>query len=104
MKKNLITTAILFALPTFVFADETTKNELQPINVYSAYATPVSQNQTASSVTVLTEKEFAERNATYVSDVLKTVPGVAMGNQWWARCSNKPIPTWCEFKTYSGNY
>lgn len=78
MKKNLITTAILFALPTVVFADETTKNELQPINVYSAYATPVNQDQTASSVTVLTEKDFAERNATYVSDVLKTVPSLAV--------------------------
>ena len=79
MKKNLITTAMLFALPTIAFAGENTKTELKPISVYSAYATPVNQDQTASSVTVLTEKDFAERNATYVSDVLKTVPGVAMG-------------------------
>ena len=79
MKKNLITTAMLFALPTIAFANENTKTELAPIVVYSANATPVNQDQTASSVTVLTEKDFAERNATYVSDVLKTVPGVAMG-------------------------
>lgn len=79
MKKNLITTAILLSLPAFAFAAEQTKTELQPIHVYSAYATPVNQDQTASSVTVLTEKDFAARNATYVSDVLKTVPGVAMG-------------------------
>ena len=79
MKKNLITTAMLFSLSAFAFADEQTKTELDPVMVYSAYATPVNQDQTASSVTVLTEKEFAERNATYVSDVLKTVPGVAMG-------------------------
>ena len=79
MKKNLITTAMLFSLPALAFAAEQTKTELKPISVYSAYATPVNQDQTASSVTVLTEKEFAERNATYVSDVLKTVPGVAMG-------------------------
>lgn len=79
MKKNLITTAMLFSLSAFAFADEQTKTELDPVIVYSAYATPVNQDQTASSVTVLTEKEFAERNATYVSDVLKTVPGVAMG-------------------------
>ena len=79
MKKNLITTAMLLSLSALAFADEQTKTELDPVTVYSAYATPVSQNQTASSVTVLTEKEFAERNATYVSDVLKTVPGVAMG-------------------------
>ena len=79
MKKNLITTAMLFSLPALAFAAEQTKTELKPISVYSAYATPVNQDQTASSVTVLTEKDFAERNATYVSDVLKTVPGVAMG-------------------------
>lgn len=78
MKTNLITAALLLSASAFVQA-ETTKNELEPINVYSAYATPVNQDQTASSVTVLTEKDFAERNATYVSDVLKTVPGVAMG-------------------------
>ncbi len=75
MKKNLITASLLFALPSFVFA----QTELQPINVYSAYAIPVSQDKAASSVTVLTEKEFSARNATYVSDVLKTVPSVALG-------------------------
>ena len=77
MKTNLITTALLLSTSAFVQAE--TKTELEPINVYSAYATPVNQDQTASSVTVLTEKDFAQRNATYVSDVLKTVPGVAMG-------------------------
>ena len=78
MKKNLITTAMLLSLSALAFADEQTKTELDPVTVYSAYATPVSQNQTASSVTVLTEKEFTERNATYVSDVLKTVPSLAV--------------------------
>lgn len=52
---------------------------LHPSKCIQLNATPVNQDQTASSVTVLTEKDFAERNATYVSDVLKTVPGVAMG-------------------------
>ena len=77
MKTNLITTALLLSASAFVQAE--TKTELEPINVYSASATPISLHQTASSVTVLTEKDFATRNATYVSDVLKTVPGVAMG-------------------------
>ena len=70
MKTNLITTALLLSTSAFVQAE--TKTELEPINVYSTYATPVNQDQTASSVTVLTEKDFAQRNATYVSDVLKT--------------------------------
>lgn len=79
MKKNLITTSLLLALPTLAFAQsETMKAELDTVTVYSAYATPVNQDKTASSVTVLTEKDFTERNATYVSDVLKTVPGVAI--------------------------
>ena len=76
MKTNLITAALLLNASAFVQAE--TKTELEPINVYSASATPISLHQTASSVTVLTEKDFAERNATYVSDVLKTVPGVTM--------------------------
>ncbi|MDY5107042.1 MAG: TonB-dependent receptor plug domain-containing protein, partial [Actinobacillus minor] len=80
MKKNLITTTILLTTSPFILAQtDTAMENLSTINVYSAYATPVNQDQTASSVTVLTEKEFATRNATYVSDVLKTVPGVAMG-------------------------
>ena len=74
----MITSAILLAIPALVAAEEK-EIQLEPIHVYSAYATPVNQDQTASSVTVLTEKDFSERNATYVSDVLKTVPGVAMG-------------------------
>ena len=78
MKKNVITSAILLAIPALAAAEEK-EIQLEPIHVYSAYATPVNQDQTASSVTVLTEKDFSERNATYVSDVLKTVPGVAMG-------------------------
>ena len=71
MKKNLITCAILCVPFAAVAASET---ELEPIIVQSAYAVPVKATQTASSVTVLTEKDFAQRNATYVSDVLKTVP------------------------------
>ena len=74
----MITSAILLAIPALAAAEEK-EIQLEPIHVYSAYATPVNQDQTASSVTVLTEKDFSERNATYVSDVLKTVPGVAMG-------------------------
>ena len=76
MKTNLITTALLLSASAFIQAE--TKTELEPINVYSASATPISLHQTASSVTVLTEKDFAERNATYVSDVLKTVPSLAV--------------------------
>ncbi|MFZ7142872.1 TonB-dependent receptor plug domain-containing protein [Avibacterium avium] len=82
MQKNIITTAILLSFSTALYAAENAaqSEQLAPIYVYSAYATPVSEDQTASSVTVLTEKDFAERNATYVSDVLKTVPSVALGS------------------------
>lgn len=78
MKKNLITTVIFVSLPIFAFAQ--TETELDTVNVYSAYAAPVNQDKTASSVTVLTEKDFTEHNATYVSDVLKTVPSVAISS------------------------
>lgn len=81
MRKNPLTTAILLSFSTALYAAEnhTSESELAPIYVYSAYATPVNQDQTASSVTVLTEKDFANRDATYVADVLKTVPSVAIG-------------------------
>lgn len=42
MKTNLITTALLLSASAFVQAE--TKTELEPINVYSAYATPVNQD------------------------------------------------------------
>ena len=61
MQKNLITTAILLALPSLALAEQS--QELSPVTVYSAYAAPINQDKTASSVTVLTEKDFAERNA-----------------------------------------
>ncbi|WP_373778905.1 TonB-dependent receptor plug domain-containing protein [Glaesserella sp.] len=79
MKRNLVTTLVL-TLPSFAIAQTEQATELPPLNVYSAYAAPVNQDKTASSVTVLTEKDFTERNATYVSDVLKTVPSVAIGS------------------------
>ena len=57
MKKNVITSAILLAIPALATAEDVAK--LDVINVYSASATPTSLQQTASSVTVLTEKDFA---------------------------------------------
>lgn len=75
MKKNLITIAILLASSSVAFANQET--ELQAVKVYSASAVSVNQDLTASSVNVLTEKDFRQRNATYVSDVLKTVPSMA---------------------------
>ncbi|MDG2962967.1 TonB-dependent receptor plug domain-containing protein [Exercitatus varius] len=75
MQKALSIIPVLLIASGAVAAEQTT--DLSPINVYSAYAAPVNQDQTASSVTVLSEKDFDNRNATYVSDALKTVPGVA---------------------------
>lgn len=72
MKKTTLASALLAALSTTASAELA---KLDPILVYSASATPMTQDQTASSVTVLTERDFAARNATYVSDILKTVPG-----------------------------
>lgn len=77
MKLNKISAILCAVFPALSFAETAT---LPDIKVYSASATTLTQDQTASSVTVLTEKDFAERNATYVSDVLKTVPGVAIGS------------------------
>lgn len=74
MQKNFSLMTALLVISGSVVAEQAT--DLQPINVYSAYAVAVHQDKTASSVTVLTEKDFSHRDATYVSDVLKTVPGM----------------------------
>ena len=77
MKKNLITITILLTSTELAVANEESNTVLQEINVYSAYAAPVNQDLAASSVTVLTEEDFIKRNATYVSDALKTLPSMA---------------------------
>lgn len=77
MNKNLITVTLLAVLPNLAFT-QTKTTQLDEVKVYSAYATPINQDKTASSLTVLTEKDFAARNATYLSDVLKTVAGVTL--------------------------
>ena len=77
MKKNLITITILLTSTGLAVANEESNTVLQEINVYSAYAAPVNQDLAASSVTVLTEEDFTKRNATYVSDALKTLPSMA---------------------------
>lgn len=75
MKNNLITSALVFALSLSAFANDN-NTKLEEIQVLSAYGTPVNQDKTAPSVTVLTKKDFQQRNATYVIDVLRTVPGI----------------------------
>ncbi len=53
--------------------------ELNTVVVESVYAVPAQRNNTGAAVTVLTEKDFSARDATYVTDVLKTVSGIAVG-------------------------
>lgn len=77
MQKNKIMLAMLYTCSSLAIAEQSVTT-LAPINVYSAYATTVTQDKTAASVTVLTEQDFAKRNATYVSDALKSVPGVVL--------------------------
>ena len=102
MKKNVITSAILLAIPALAAAEDVAK--LDVINVYSASATPTSLHQTASSVTVLTEKDFAQRGATYVSDVLKTVPSLAVSTVGWSWHINQCVFTRCGCKPHCSDY
>ncbi|PIE44594.1 MAG: TonB-denpendent receptor, partial [Gammaproteobacteria bacterium] len=53
--------------------------ELNTVVVESVYAVPAQRDNTGATVTVLTEKDFSARDATYVTDVLKTVSGIAVG-------------------------
>lgn len=81
MQQNRLTLAIAALLPTFGLAqDNTDTNEvLDTIIVESVYAVPAERDNTGSAVTVLTDEDFAQRDATYVTDILQTVPGIAIG-------------------------
>lgn len=86
MQKKLLSLAVAALLPTLHYAQNTTEttetadnSTLDTILVESVYAVPAERDNTGSSVTVLDEADFQERDATYVTDVLKTVPGIAIG-------------------------
>lgn len=88
MQKQLLSVAITFALASVATAQENNANnnndaanraELDVVLVDSVYAVPAERDNTGSAVTVLTEADFANHQATYISDLLKTVPGVAIG-------------------------
>lgn len=51
--------------------------ELDPISI-TASRTPVSLNAMGSAVTVITEQTLRDSQQTYVADVLRTVPGLAV--------------------------
>lgn len=79
MQKKQLSAVIMIALSTGVFAQANQQAELDTVLVESVYAVPAQRDNTGASVTVLTEKDFQQRQATYVIDVLNTVPGIAVG-------------------------
>lgn len=79
-KKALVTAISIAALPIAVAQDNANTATLDTVVVESVYAVPAERDNTGSSVTVLTEKDFQQRNATYVIDALKTVPSIAVGS------------------------
>lgn len=81
MKQKTLAVTISLLLPSLSVAqtadDITTLDE---VLVESAYAVSATADNIASSLTVLNESDFQQRDATYVSDILKTVPGIAVGS------------------------
>ncbi len=68
--------ASFVVLPAFA---ETEKNELDQIIVTGA-RTPVSINSVGSAVTVITRDDIERRQARYVSDLLRSVPGFSVSH------------------------
>jgi vitamin B12 transporter len=71
---------ILCAFAAFVFsvsANETTPKKLEDL-VVTAHLVPVEKVQLGSAVTVITAKDIEQQQITYVSDILRTVPGLAV--------------------------
>lgn len=80
MKKTQFALLITATLPSVVFAKNTQDQTATPVIIISGYATPQTENKTASSVTVLDETDFKQRSANYVSDILKTVPSATFSS------------------------
>lgn len=78
MRQQQLVTIIALALSTAATAQDSTT--LETVYVDSVYAVPTEIDNTGSSVTVLTQQDFQDRNATYVTDILKTVPGVSISS------------------------
>lgn len=71
----LLVACLPLALPLSLYATDTV--ELGPISI-TASRTPVSLNATGSAITVITEQDLRDSQKSYVVDVLRTVPGVAV--------------------------
>ena len=72
----LLVSVSLFPLSTAAFAQETTL----PRIVITPTRSEQPINQIASSMTVITASDIAQRNQSTVSDVLRTVPGLTLAN------------------------
>lgn len=79
MQKKQLAVVMMAALSAVSYAQTDSLAELDTVMVESVYAVPVDRDNIGSSVTVLTEKDFQNRQATYVIDALRTVPGIAVG-------------------------
>lgn len=69
----------LIALVASPAAAQDSPAQLGPDVVVSASRVPLPARETGSAVTVLTDRELDERGVRVVSDVLRDVPGVAVG-------------------------
>ncbi|MGJ8662087.1 MAG: TonB-dependent receptor plug domain-containing protein [Marinicella sp.] len=81
--RNHFTAVYLLASCSFIQAQEATNQsddsgqELSKL-IVSAGLAPIEQNQFGGSVTVITAAEIAASQATYLSDILRKVPGFAI--------------------------
>ncbi|TCP97249.1 vitamin B12 transporter [Cricetibacter osteomyelitidis] len=75
MKKNLITTALLFTVPVVAVAKQQT-NDLDPI-VVTATRTATATTNTVAQVRVIDEKELAQHQGQTLLDIIKFQPGIS---------------------------
>jgi vitamin B12 transporter len=76
-KKSTTLYAFLTAFSTIASANETAPRKLEDM-VVTAHLVPVEKSRIGSSATVITAKEIEQQQITYVSDILRTVPGLAV--------------------------
>ncbi len=76
-KRSIKLFAITAVYSLNIAADETTPKKLADM-VITAHLVPAEKPQIGSSVTVITAKDIEQQQITYVSDILRTVPGLAV--------------------------
>lgn len=90
MKKNflnlLVTTTLVFSLPTITYAQNASLKDLTDIEVTSVSKRTEKASEAAAAIFVITQEDIRKSGATSIPEVLRMVPGIQVAridsNKW----------------------